>query len=130
MSFRLEGVRDSQYVRLRGTNLKPGTPWETDADGNPLPDLFTNQGAIGSSSNPAVPANVNLKILCKTAGSNLPENDKLYTGTAINGCPNHLPEVNGQKYSAFDVAAWSDLWFYGNPIFVEVEGSTPVAGVK
>jgi hypothetical protein len=31
---------------------------------------------------------------------------------------------------AFDVAAWSDLWFYSNPIFVEVEGAKPVAGVK
>jgi hypothetical protein len=31
---------------------------------------------------------------------------------------------------AFDVAAWSDLWFYSNPIYVEVSGSTLVAGVK
>jgi hypothetical protein len=130
MSFRIEGVRASQYVRLRGTNLKPGTPFETDADGNPLPDLFTNEGAIGPSNNPIVPANANLKILCTTVGSNVPANDVVYTGAAIDGCPNHLPVVNGQKYSAFDVAAWSDLWFYGNPIFIEVAGSTPVAGVK
>jgi len=31
---------------------------------------------------------------------------------------------------AFDVAAWSDLWFYSNPIYVEVAGSSPVAGVN
>jgi len=28
------------------------------------------------------------------------------------------------------VAAWSDLWFYANPIYIEVAGSTQVAGVK
>ena len=38
--------------------------------------------------------------------------------------------VNGQRMVAFDVAAWMDLWFYSNPIFVEVEGSSVVAGVK
>ena len=48
----------------------------------------------------------------------------------IDGCPNHLPVVNGQKMVAYDVAAWSDLWFYANPIFVEVGSSTVVAGVK
>jgi hypothetical protein len=32
--------------------------------------------------------------------------------------------------SAFDVAAWADLSFYSNPIFVEVSGSSLVAGVK
>ncbi|EFK95756.1 hypothetical protein LDC_2229, partial [sediment metagenome] len=42
----------------------------------------------------------------------------------------HLPEVEGVKYLAFDVAAWADLWFYSNPIFVEVQGATLVAGVK
>jgi hypothetical protein len=31
---------------------------------------------------------------------------------------------------SYDLAAWADLWFYGNPIFVEVGGSTVVAGVK
>jgi hypothetical protein len=31
---------------------------------------------------------------------------------------------------AFDVAAWSDLWFYSNPVYVEVAGSSLVAGVN
>jgi hypothetical protein len=53
-----------------------------------------------------------------------------YTGNAIDGCPAHLPVINGVKYVAYDVAAWSDLWFYSNPIFVEVSGSTTVAGIK
>ena len=63
-------------------------------------------------------------------GTNVPATGVVYTGAAIDGCPAHLPVVNGQKYSAYDVAAWSDLWFYSNPIFIEVKGSTLVAGVK
>jgi hypothetical protein len=27
---------------------------------------------------------------------------------------------NGVKMSSFDVAGWSDLWFYLNPIFIRV----------
>jgi hypothetical protein len=36
-------------------------------------------------------------------------------------CPAHM-QVNaiGSKMSSFDVAAWSDLWFYTNPIFIRV----------
>lgn len=125
MSFRIPAVQQSQYVRLRGSNLPRSTPWETDADGNPLPDLYTNQTAYTGSL-----ANANLKILCSATGTNVPATATLYTGAGIDGCPGHLPVVNGQKYVAYDVAAWSDLWFYSNPIFVEVAGSTVVAGVK
>ncbi len=39
MTYRIPAVSASQYVRLRGTNLPPATPWETDANGNPLADL-------------------------------------------------------------------------------------------
>jgi hypothetical protein len=53
------------YFRLRGTNLAPGTPNETDADGNPLADSLM--------------------------GANTP------------------------------AKAWADLWFYSNPIFVDVK---------
>jgi hypothetical protein len=38
--------------------------------------------------------------------------------------------IAGQKAVSFDVAAWSDLWFYGNPIYIEVAGGVPVAGVQ
>lgn len=125
MSFRIANVRDSQYLRLRGTNLPRSTPWETDADGNPLPDLYTNAGSL-----PGIPANANLRIPCTATGTNVPANGTLYNAAGIDGCPEHLPVVDGQKYVAFDVAAWADLWFYSNPIFIEVPGSTRVAGVK
>ena len=36
-------------------------------------------------------------------------------------CPAHMQlTANGQKLSSFDVAAWADLWFYTNPIFIRV----------
>jgi hypothetical protein len=121
MTFRLQGVKASQYLRLRGSNLPPSVPFETDANGNPLPDLYTN------ASDPT-----QLKIPCTAVGSNVPANGATFaqgSGT-IDGCPAHLATVNGQKYVSYDVAAWSDLWFYSNPVFIELAGSTVVAGVK
>jgi hypothetical protein len=36
-------------------------------------------------------------------------------------CPGHMQtDATGNKLSSFDVAAWSDLWFYTNPIFIRV----------
>lgn len=132
MSFRIPAVVASQYVRLRGTNLPPAVPFETDAAGNPLSDLWTNTGSVQAKTSSAIefPENFFLRVACTTVATNAPANGDLFTGNGIDGCPNHLPVVNGQRMVGFDVAAWSDLWFYSNPIFVEVAGSTPVAGVK
>jgi len=133
MTFRIPAVSASQYLRLRGTNMPASVPFETDADGNPLPDLWTNAAAVNptvTGGTDGMPANANLRIPCQTAGANVPANGTLYTGTAIDGCPAHLPTVDGKKYSAYDVAAWSDLWFYSNPIFIEVQNSTLVAGIR
>jgi len=136
MTYRIPAVSASQYVRVRGTNLPAAVPFETDADGNPLPDVYTNATTTISDANatptrPATPGS--LKIACTAnAGSNVPANGVPYPVTAapIDGCPNHLPVVNGVKYVAFDVAAWADLWFYSNPIYIEVSGTTTVAGVQ
>jgi len=133
MVFRIYNVKQSQYLRLRGTNLPASVPYETDADGNPLADLYTNAASINPTlpgGADGTPANANLRIPCTTVGTNIPATAANYTGTTIDGCPAHLPVVNGQKYSAYDVAAWSDLWFYSNPVFIEVIGSSLVAGVK
>ena len=130
MTFRIPAVVASQYVRLRGTNLPASVPFETDANGNPLADIHTN------SSDPT-----RLRIPCTTVGTNVPANGVNYTGTTINGCPAHLDlatsptagpanPIAGQKAVSVDVAAWADLWIYSNPIFIEVAGSTAVAGVK
>jgi hypothetical protein len=132
MSYRIPAVTASQYIRLRGTNLPPAVPFETDASGNPLADLWTNSGAIQSKTSTAIefPDNFFLRIPCTTVGTNVPANNVVYSGTGIDGCPNHMPLVNGQRMVAFDVAGWADLWFYSNPIFIEVAGSVPVAGVR
>lgn len=126
MTFRIPAVAASQYVRLRGTNLPPATPFETDASGNPLPDIFTNVPVV-PGSNPAVVDTTLLRIPCTTVHS---------ATSQFDGCPDHLATatdpspIAGQRAVSFDVAAWSDLWFYSNPVYVEVIGSTAVAGVK
>ncbi len=135
MTFRVKGVAASQYLRLRGSNLPPSVPYETDASGNPLSDLWTNTGEIQFKNQAGIEFATNsmLRIPCKAVGADVPDNAVVYTGVnqpKIDGCPNHLPVVGGQRMVGFDVAAWADLWFYSNPIFIEVKGSTMVAGVK
>jgi hypothetical protein len=129
MTYRIPAAQASQYVRLRGTNLPAAVPFETDASGNPLADVYTNADN-----------RTRLRIPCTTVGTNVPPNAGTFTGTNIDGCPNHLATatsaagsvnpIAGQRAVTFDVAAWADLWFYSNPIYVEVSGSTIVAGVK
>jgi hypothetical protein len=121
MTYRIPAVSASQYVRLRGSNLPAAVPFETDASGNPLSDLYTNAVSVTAG----VASNTKLSIPCTVVGT-----------TQFDGCPSHLPTapagsvIAGQKAVAFDVAAWADLWFYSNPIYVEVSGGTLVAGVK
>ncbi|MEI9954009.1 MAG: hypothetical protein WDO74_34785 [Pseudomonadota bacterium] len=116
MTFRTAAVAASQYFRLRGTNLPPAVPFETDASGNPLADVYTNAGDPKR-----------LQIPCAVVHS---------AASQFDGCPDHLEtatapsSIAGQKAVSYDVAAWSDLWFYANPIYIEVAGSTVVAGVK
>jgi hypothetical protein len=38
-------------------------------------------------------------------------------------CPAHLQTVNGVKKVTFDVQAYSNVWFYANPIFIRPAGS-------
>ena len=117
MTFRIPAVTASQYVRARGTNMPPAVPFETDANGNPLADVYTNaQDAT------------RLRIPCTTPHS---------PSSQFDGCPDHLATATGAsnpiaglKAVSFDVAAWSDVWFYSNRIYIEVAGSTLVAGVK
>ena len=128
MSFRIPAVQASQYVRLRGTNMPAAVPYETDANGNPLSDLYTN------ANDPTM-----LRIPCTTVATNLPAAGATWTQASgtINGCPAHIATatgaanpIAGQKAVSYDVAAWADLWFYSNPIYVEVANSYAVAGVK
>jgi hypothetical protein len=111
----------SQYLRLRGTNMPTSVPFETDASGNPLSDVYTNANDT-----------TRLRIPCTTVQSAV---------DSFDGCPSHLATATspttgaanpivGQKAVSYDVAAWSDLWFYSNPIYIQLAGSTPIVGVQ
>jgi hypothetical protein len=96
--------------------MPPAVPFETDPSGNPLPDIFTN------ATDPTM-----LRIPCAvTHGAT----------SQFDGCPDHMATatapspIAGQRAVSFDVAAWSDLWFYSNPIYIQVVGSVVVAGVQ
>jgi hypothetical protein len=117
MTFRVPAVAASRYFRLRGTNMPAAVPFETDAAGNPLADVYTNANDT-----------TRLRIPCTASHS---------AGNQFDGCPDHLATatgatnpINGQKAVSFDIAAWADLWFYSNPIYIEVAGGTVVAGVQ
>lgn len=133
MTYKIPAVIQSQYIRVRGTNLPANVPFETDANGNPMPDVYTNATTTVTDGN-GTPALGTLRIPCNSSGSNVPENNVNYTfaqaaSAPIDGCPKHLATVNGQKYVSYDVAAWADLWVYSNPVYVEVTGGVRVAGV-
>ncbi|MFG1302074.1 hypothetical protein V5F49_19995 [Xanthobacter sp. V3C-3] len=91
MVVTIPNVQHNMYVRARGSNLPPSVPAETDAQGNPLNDWDPENVSQG----PYVP--------CTDAA-----------------CPAHMVVRDGAKISSYDVAAWSDLWFYTNPIFIRV----------
>ena len=115
MTYRIPAVTTSRYVRLRGSNLPASVPYETDANGNPLADVFTNAGTTKM-----------LSIPCSaTTGTTQYDKCPDHMATATTGSP-----ISGQKAVSYDVAAWADLSFYSNPIYVEVAGSSVVAGVK
>jgi hypothetical protein len=89
-TYEVEPDKD-MYFRLRGTNLPAGVPFETDAEGNPLPDYEANDNLYASMD----PAELEAQLF---AGVEISTNSK-------------LDEV---------AEAYADLWFYSNPIFIDV----------
>jgi len=84
---------NSMFIRLRGTNLPANVPSETDEAGNPVLDSLAVTNIYGSMDN----ATLATQLL---PGFEITKNSSL-------------------KYVA---AAYADLWFYSNPIYIEVEG--------
>jgi hypothetical protein len=82
------------YLRLRGTNLPPSVPFETDVDGNPLADSEANDNLYALLD----PAELEARLF--------PDLD---VEIATNS---KLDEV---------AEAYADLWFYSNPIFIDVK---------
>ena len=56
-------------------------------------------------------------------GSPLPDTGIINVVCSDPACPAHLPVVAGTRRVKNDVEAWSNLWFYANPIFVRPTGS-------
>jgi hypothetical protein len=111
MFFRINNVQASQYLRLRGTNIPAGTPNSTDANGNPLLDTLNDNITIFPSE---------FEPACADAA----------VAPTILNCVTHLNAQQGGRRLNFDVEAFSNLWFYSNPVYIEVKGGVPVAGVR
>ncbi|MBR0859918.1 hypothetical protein [Bradyrhizobium liaoningense] len=97
--------RDGRSVRLRFTTTftAGNTPFYIRARGTNIPVGTPN--VTDTAGNPVLDAN-NAQVSC-----------------ADPACPAHLETVGGVKKVTHDVQAWSNVWFYGNPIFIRPEGS-------
>ncbi len=58
-----------------------------------------------------------------SAGNPLLDVKNTLVSCADPACPTHLASVSGVKRVTYDVQAYSNLWFYANPIFVRPDGS-------
>jgi hypothetical protein len=81
-----------------------------------IPNIQNNQyvRARGTNLPPATPNETDAQ---GNPLSDLPQSVIPCTDLA---CPAHMQVSNGVKMASFDVAGWSDLWFYTNPIFIRV----------
>jgi hypothetical protein len=58
-----------------------------------------------------------------SAGSPLLDSNNALVSCTDPACPAHLQSVGGVKKVTFDVQAYSNVWFYANPIFIRPEGA-------
>ncbi|WP_315834009.1 hypothetical protein [Bradyrhizobium prioriisuperbiae] len=58
-----------------------------------------------------------------SAGNPLLDLNNALVNCSDPACPAHLQTVNGVKRVTYDVQAYSNVWFYANPIFIRPEGS-------
>jgi hypothetical protein len=58
-----------------------------------------------------------------SAGNPLLDANNALVSCTDSSCPAHLESIDGVKKVTNDVQAWSNLWFYANPIFVRPAGS-------
>jgi hypothetical protein len=105
-------ARDMQKSEVEGGGYKVSFtysftakdyPMYLRARGTNIPNATPN--VTDASGNPLIDLN-NAKVPCLDAA-----------------CPAHLDVVAGQKVVTYDVQAYSNLWFYTNPIFIRPVGS-------
>ena len=85
-------------LTFKTTFVATGKPFYIRARGTNIPVATPN--VTDSSGNPLISMD-NAKVPCTDPA-----------------CPAHLDVVNGVKMVTYDVQAYSNLWFYANPIFV------------
>ena len=108
-------------------------PYETDANGNPLPDLWTNAAPVAyvSIHDACAGATGHLEDRLQVSRNNVRIPVHVHrqrpSSTDVRSHLGHSSTV--RNTSRYDVAAWSDLWFYSNPIFIEVSGSAQIASL-
>jgi hypothetical protein len=90
-------------LQFRTTFTAGSTPQYIRARGTNIPDATPN--VTDSAGNPLLDVNNSL-VSCTDAA-----------------CPAHLQMVAGVKQVTFDVQAYSNLWFYANPIFIRPQGT-------
>jgi hypothetical protein len=100
--------KNDMFIRLRGTNLPAGVPYETDELGNPLADFEANDNIY------------NLMQYAEEGYQGLGF-EKGITNKLLN-----LMLIDDLRISTTDklddvVEAYADLWFYSNPIFIKVK---------
>jgi hypothetical protein len=97
-------LRDGSIRYTFTTTFKAGkTAWYIRARGTNIPNATPN--VSDSAGNPLIDL-TNALVDC-----------------ADPACPAHLQSVNGVKKVTFDVQAYSNLWFYANPVFIRPIGS-------
>jgi hypothetical protein len=97
--YRFKADKD-MYFRLRGTNLPANVPFETDAEGNPLADSEAEDNLYNMSGE-ELSSYMFKDIL-----------DHVIERKIDSATTSKLDEV---------AEAYADLWFYSNPIFINVK---------
>jgi hypothetical protein len=93
----------STHLTFTTTFTAGNTPSYIRARGTNIPVATPN--VTDSAGNPLLDVN-NALVSCTDAA-----------------CPTHLASVNGVRKVTYDVQAYSNVWFYANPIFIRPEGS-------
>src|SRR4030081_2961419 len=100
----------STHLTFTTTFTAGNTPSYIRARGTNIPVATPN--VTDSAGNPLLDVN-NALVSCTDAA-----------------CPTHLASVSGVKKVTYDVQAYSNVWFYANPIFIRPEGSPKLLGEK
>ncbi|MBW7969608.1 hypothetical protein [Bradyrhizobium sp. BR 10289] len=97
------GDRDGVRLKFTTTFVAGTKPFYIRARGTNIPNGTPN--VSDTAGNPLLDAN-NAQVSCTDPA-----------------CPAHLETVNGAKKVTHDVQAYSNVWFYANPIFIRPEHS-------